>query len=136
MVSKPFSGVVEKSDVEPEPMTIPLVLPTEDPSVNLIPIRYSYYQPWLGGTNCSNFVNGACISNMASGKPWLPYMEYAIACPPEWSFGMKIKAYGSVWECMDRGGAIKFVDGIPWIDFLTEYPRAPYRSIQYVELIN
>jgi len=118
---------------EPTPMEIPLVLPSE--SADLIPIRYSWYQPWLGGTNCATFVNQVCISNMANGEYWLDYMEHAIACPQEWEFGTKIKAFDAIWECKDRGGAIQYVDGIPWIDFLTSNPRVPYRSIVYVEII-
>ena len=70
---------------------------------------------------------------MASGKPWQDYMESAIACPPEWEFGTQVRAFDSIWTCWDRGGAIKYVDNIPWVDFLTSNPKAPYRSIIYVE---
>jgi hypothetical protein len=101
----------------------------------IIQIRYSFYHPWLGGTNCSNFVNGECISNMASGRPWADYMEYAIACPPQWDFGTKLVAFGTIWECLDRGGAIQYIDGIPFVDFLTAQPQLPFGTIFSVEMI-
>jgi len=81
-------------------------------------IRYSHYWPPLGGTNCSNFSNGVCISKMASGEAWAPYVGRAVACPPEWPFGTVVELNGFQWVCKDRGGAIKYVNGIPWVDFL------------------
>jgi hypothetical protein len=70
---------------------------------------------------------------MASGKPWEDYVDYAIACVPEWEFGTKIVVAGETWECMDRGGAIQIVDGIPWVDFLQE--KADYRYGAIVDAI-
>ncbi len=57
---------------------------------------------------------------MASGLRWQEYIDYAIACPPSWVFGTKLIIDEKTWECLDRGGAIQYVNGIPWIDFLTQ----------------
>lgn len=94
-----------------------------------IQIRASHYNPALGGVNCSRFVNGVCTSHMASGLRWQDYMNYAVACPPEWEFHTKLIVAGKTWECLDRGGAIKFVDGIAWVDFLQEKADYPYGQI-------
>jgi len=101
----------------------------------LVTIRYSRYDPALGGVNCSRFVGGVCISNMASGKPWAPWMELACACPPEWDFGTTVVLDGQRWTCLDRGGKINYVDGIPWVDFLTRTPQYSYGQIVEVEVI-
>ena len=97
-------------------------------------IRYSHYWPPLGGPNCSNFVGGKCISNMANGQPWAPYVDIAVACPPEWPFGRKVIFEGNTYTCMDRGGKIKYVEGIPWIDFLTPKAAYPYGSVITVQV--
>ena len=97
-------AVVESPVVEaPAPEPGPVV------TGDLITIRYSRYDPALGGVNCSRFVNGVCVSNMASGKPWAPWMELACACPPEWDFGTTVVLGGQRWTCLDRGGKIKYV---------------------------
>jgi len=125
---------LELTTVESPPIT-PLADDTSSPAFGVAPVvaapvvaapvvgtpvqvRYSHYWPPLGGTNCSKFVNGICISNMASGKPWPLYVGTAVACPPEWGFGTTVELDGHVWTCLDRGSAIKYVDGIPWVDFL------------------
>ena len=97
-------------------------------------IRYSHYWPPLGGPNCSNFVGGKCISNMASGKPWADYVDLAVACPPEWPFGRQVIFEGRTYTCLDRGGMIKYVNGIPWIDFLTPKAAYPYGSVITVQV--
>ena len=123
-------AVVESPVVEaPVPEPGPVV------TGEMVTIRYSRYDPALGGVNCSRFVGGVCISNMASGKPWAPWMERACACPPEWAFGTVVVLDGQRWTCMDRGGKIKFVDGIPWVDFLTRTPQYSYGQIIEVEVI-
>ena len=101
----------------------------------LVTIRYSRYDPALGGVNCARFVGGVCVSNMASGEPWAPWMERACACPPEWAFGTVVVLDGQRWTCMDRGGKIKFVDSVPWVDFLTRTPQYAYGQIIEVEVI-
>ena len=100
-----------------------------------IQARYSWYWPPLGGPNCATYVDGQCISKMASGRPWADFVGEAIACPPEWTFGTSIIFEGRMWYCMDRGGKIKFVDGIPWVDFLTPSPNHTYGEIITVELV-
>lgn len=98
-------------------------------------IRFSYYQPWLGGTNCAKFVGGKCVSSLADGDPWEDYMERAVACPPEWDFGTKLLVDGKIWVCKDRGGGIKYDDGIPWVDFLTADPDHNYRDLIAVTVV-
>ena len=99
-------------------------------------VKVSYYNPALGGTNCSNFVEGVCISNMASGYPWQDYMEYAIACPSELPFGTKIIVENQrEWICMDRGGAIVVEDGVYWIDQLTANPEYIFGSVVQAKMI-
>jgi len=100
-----------------------------------ISIRYSWYNPALGGTNCYTFSDGVCISSMSSGKPWLPYVGYAIACPIEWPFGTTIELDGKIWECLDRGSAIKYVNGIPWVDFLVETPAYEFGTVLAANIV-
>ena len=100
-----------------------------------ITARYSRYDPALGGTNCAWFVNGICVSRMASGKPWAPYMEMACACPREWPFGTTVILDGRRWTCLDRGGKVTYNQGIPWVDFLTRYPTHSYRTLVSAEVI-
>ena len=96
-------------------------------------IKYSYYHPALGGTNCAVFENGTCVSRMASGYAWQPYVGIAAACPPEWAFGTTIELDGKTWICMDRGGKIKFdADGLTYVDFLAI--RGAYRHGTLVEI--
>jgi hypothetical protein len=97
-------------------------------SGTVIQIRASHYDPSLGGVNCSYFVNGECVSHMANGERWQEFIDYAIACPPSWSFGTKLIVNGKTWECKDRGGMIQIEEGIPWVDFLSHgVPFIGYR---------
>jgi hypothetical protein len=98
-------------------------------SGELIQIRASRYWPPLGGVNCGNFVDGHCISHMASGKHWEEYVGVAIACPPQWEFGTELVVHGKTWICYDRGGAIQMEDGIGWVDFLSE--TSPFDGYRY-----
>ncbi len=66
---------------------------------------------------------------MASGLRWQDYVGYAIACPPEWSFGTKLVVDGKTWECLDRGGKIQIVNGIAWVDFLQEQADYSYGTL-------
>lgn len=91
-----------------------------------ITAKVSHYWPPLGGTNCGSFVNGTCVSNMASGRPWSQYVEKAIACPASVPFGTKIYVLGEEWECLDRGGAIRQYGNTYWIDMLTPNARVPF----------
>ena len=83
----------------------------------------------MGGPNCASFVDGQCLSRMASGEPWQDWVEEAIACPPEWEFGTRLVVSGREWVCMDRGGAIQIEDGIAWIDMLTPEALFPHGNI-------
>ena len=99
-------------------------------------VKLSYYKPQLGGTNCSRFVNGVCISNMANGEAWLPYYnKNTIACPSQFSFGSQIVIYGEVYTCRDRGGAIVLSDGSYWVDVLGD-PIAPFGTVADAIIIN
>jgi len=104
-------------------------------TTEMIKIRYSYYWPPLGGPNCSNFVGGKCISRMASGEKWEDYVGSAIACPAEIPFGTQIVFDGIVWTCRDRGGKIKYVNGIPWIDFLSPTAARTYGEVVTAQLV-
>lgn len=92
-------------------------------------IRYSYYWPPLGGTNCFSFYNGYCHSATASGARWEDWVNRGVACPPEWPFGTTVTLNGKVWTCVDRGGAIKYRKGIPWVDFLRRYAEYSYGTV-------
>jgi hypothetical protein len=72
---------------------------------------------------------------MASGKRWQDYIGEAVACPKELTFGTLILLDGQIWECLDRGGMIRYVDGIPWLDFLTETGAHSYGEIVTVQVI-
>lgn len=81
--------------------------------------RYSYYWPPLGGINCEE----PC-EMMAGGDLWNGYVGVAVACPVEWDLGSRVVLPFGEFVCMDRGGMIVFIDGIPWIDHLS--PEAFY----------
>ena len=99
-------------------------------------IRASWYSPALGGTNCGSFVGGICVSNMASGLYWLPWMGKALACPMSWPFYTRvIFPNGAARVCLDHGGAIRYVDGITWIDMLDTGPTYPFGSLVRVKVI-
>lgn len=97
-------------------------------------IRYSWYNPALGGTNCAVFRNGECVSTMSNGERWQDWMGRACACPPQWPFGTEVIVDGQTWICKDRGSAIQYVGGIPWVDFLTADPRHTYGEILTVQV--
>jgi hypothetical protein len=104
-------------------------------------VHISHYTPWTGGANCARFVNGECLSKMSSGESWQDYVDRAAACPPEWDFGTRFSTPdGREWECLDRGGAIRYgytpywmeYDGLAWVDLLTSSPG--YAFGQQVEI--
>lgn len=92
--------------------------------------RISHYWPPLGGTNCSRFVNGRCVSRMASGQRWQDWANgqdgvYALACPKKYAFGtVFVLPGGEVFQCWDRGGAIKG----NWLDLMVKTAPVPYGS--------
>ena len=72
---------------------------------------------------------------MASGLRWQDWVGRAVACPKEWPFGTVVVLDRQHWECLDRGGKIKFVDGIAWVDFLTNSPTYKYGALVDVQVI-
>ena len=90
--------------------------------------RYSFYNPDLGGTNC----DGEC-EIMASGEKVADWWDRGIACPPEMPFFTRIYFLGEIYICVDRGGAIQYLeDGTFWLDFLTKEQKYPFWSVIYV----
>lgn len=107
---------------------------SETPLTNLPDGKYeverakiSHYWPPLGGPNCSNFVDGECVSHMASGLRWQDYVDTAVACPAEYPFGTRFLVFGKLWTCLDRGGAIiRTNDNSVWLDLLTPTTPVPF----------
>jgi hypothetical protein len=107
-----------------------LPAPTQGPTGQNIKVKISWYNPALGGVNCGHFVNGVCVSRMASGLPWQDYIGVAIACPMEVPFHTKIVIDGRSWECLDRGGAIKITpNGEYWVDMLLQQPIYKFGTV-------
>ena len=99
----------------------------------LITIKYSRYWPPAGGTNCSAFVDGVCVSRMASGAAWELWIDRACACPAEWPFGTVVELDDQEWICMDRGGKIRFDEAdLTFVDFLSR--RSAYDYGELVEV--
>jgi len=91
--------------------------------------RYSYYFPPLGGINC----DGDC-DHMANGEAWRGYVGEVVACPPEFPLGTVFRVLGDEYICLDRGGAIQFLDdGTFWLDFLRPNGEYPFWTIILVE---
>jgi len=72
------------------------------------PLRISWYDPVLGGTNCDND-----CSTMASGDKVATWLGgrggvYAAACPRSdgWHHGKRFELDGVIYECRDTGGWI------------------------------
>jgi hypothetical protein len=120
--------------IEPDGEAAPLVVAPASPP-NLVKVRVSRYDPALGGVNCFSFVNGECVSKMANGQRWQDWMGVAVACVPEWPFETKVIVAGRTFICKDRGGKIKYKDGIPWIDMLLEVGLYPHGTIVDAEVI-
>jgi hypothetical protein len=99
-------------------------------------VKVSHYLPNNGGVNCSNFVNGRCVSRMANGESWEEYIgkNNTIACPLQVPFGTVILVNNTKYTCRDRGGAITIENGVYWIDILGE-PIAPYATVMDAILI-
>jgi len=98
-------------------------------------VRISNYWPPDGGTNCAYFVDGECRSRLASLYPWKEWAYKAAACPIEWPFGTIIELDGREWVCLDRGGKIEYVKGIPWIDLLTDHHDYYYGQIVEARIV-
>lgn len=97
--------------------------------------KISHYWPALGGTNCSNFVNGQCVALTASGQRWQDWVGKGLACPSKYPFGTRFKVLGTVYTCVDRGGGIVVTaSGAVWLDLLVETPPIGYGSEIEVEI--
>jgi len=97
-------------------------------------IRYSHYWPPLGGVNTSR-PDAPHLARCANGARWQDHVGVGCACPPEWPFGTVVILDGQRWTCVDRGGMIKFVNGIPWVDFLVPNAAYGYGTVVEVEVI-
>ena len=70
------------------------------------PLRISWYDPSLGGTNCdsdcSTMASGDKVASWLGGRGGV----YAAACPRSdgWHHGKRFELDGSVYECRDTGG--------------------------------
>ncbi len=105
------------------------------PDPVFISARLSHYWPAWGGPNCFRFVNGQCLSPTASGSPWQEWINTGLACPAEYEFGtVFVLPGGEEFTCVDRGGKVQMVGGIPWLDLLVESPPVPYGTIIIVEV--
>lgn len=109
---------------------------TPTPGPVYVKAHISHYYPGWGGPNCSRFVNGECVSNMASGRPWQKYIDKACACPVEYPFGTRFIVQGKTWTCLDRGGAIVRDGNKIWLDLLTKEKIVPHGTVLKVEVIN
>ncbi len=116
------------------PTEVHTPVPVQEPPGETIKIRYSYYWPPLGGTNCAVYAEQWCQSRMASGEKWEHWIGRAVACPKEYPFGTTIIVDNQEWVCLDRGGKIVTSEGVPWIDFLTLVPRHRYGEIIEAEI--
>ncbi len=110
------------------------MIATAEPK-EIVKARISHYYPGWGGPNCSNFVDGRCISRMASGKNWEKYVDKACACPVEYPFGTRFVVLGREWVCLDRGGAIVREGNKIWLDLLTKEKIVPHGDVVKVEVI-
>lgn len=120
---------------EPPPPPTPEPTWTPAPIVQTGVALLSHYTPWTGGTNCSRFVGGRCISRTASGERWEDWLENGLACPREFPFYTRFLVLGKVWTCVDRGGAIRTLpDGSFWLDLLTGSPPVPFGTRVTVEI--
>ncbi len=136
------SVVVADAPVIPTPVrtSTPTLHPTATPHPTPTPIsfdgfvRVSNYWPPDGGTNCAYFVGGICRSRMASLERWQEWQYMAAACPAEWPFGTLIEIDGRTWICLDRGGAVKYRKGIPFVDLMTDEYLFRYGQIIRVKI--
>jgi len=116
-------------------------LPASTPKVETRQVRLSHYWPPYLGTNCGRIGQAGadstyCVARTASGERWEDWIGRGAACPPEFPFGTVIMLPGGErFTCIDRGGKIKTVDGVPWIDLLVFRPPVPYGTLVEVRVI-
>jgi hypothetical protein len=72
------------------------------------PLRISWYDPSLGGTNCDHdcttMASGDKVASWLGGRGGV----YAAACPRSdgWHHGLRFELDGVIYECRDTGGWI------------------------------
>lgn len=94
-----------------------------------IDIKLSWYWPPFGGINC-----GGNCELMANGENWRGYVGRSVACPLEFPFGTIFQVEGAFFMCRDRGGDIKIIDGVAWLDFL--YPGSPFPAYGFGQVLD
>ena len=117
-----------------------VVTPTSEYKTDVLEVRYSYYNPDLGGVNChtANWNGYSCADTTASGIPWRAYVGKAVAVPPSW---LGIVSYGSVLRVLEPDpikGDYVVIDICNWcetnywpdhtwrLDFLDTAQRLPW----------
>lgn len=99
------------------------------------PLRISWYDPSLGGTNCdsdcSTMASGDSVASWVNGKGGI----FAAACPRSngWHHGLRFELDGVTYECRDTGGYINcYQPGI----YDPALKRQASESYCWVDLLN
>lgn len=94
---------------QPAPANTVLARISNAPKVTAdYPLRISWYDPSLGGTNCdsdcSTMASGDNVASWIGGRGGV----YAAACPRSdgWHHGQRFELDGVIYECRDTGGWI------------------------------
>lgn len=91
----------------------------------VVPSKYSYYWPPLGGINCDVIKDKEECLYLASGAYGPDNVGIAWACPADFPFYSTIYIRElDIWgRCLDRGGAIRKDprDGLYWFDQLLDF---------------
>lgn len=115
------------------------------------PLRLSYYNPALGGTNCdsdcSTMASGDKTASWVGGRPSVGSgTVYAAACPREWGWhhGTRFTVAGLNFECRDTGGWIncyspgetdKAIANAHRQGYLLDQPAVAQRNYCWVDLM-
>ncbi len=138
MIAGAFANLIY-SEAGMAPVYFPKVAPITkviDPPT-YIQARLSHYWPPYGGPNCFAWdeVEQVCMSGTSSGQPWEDWVNIGCACPPEYPFGtVFVLPGGEEFTCVDRGGMVVTIDGIPWLDLLVKSAPVPYGTVVTVEV--
>ena len=123
------SGKPELVNKTPTIEPMPEVTPTPNRMIWKGSAKYSYYWPPFGGINCEE----PC-EIMASGLRWEDNLGVAVACPMEFPMYSRVVTPFGEFICLDRGGMIVIIDGVPWIDHLSETPHLNYGFLMQIEV--
>ena len=114
----------------PYPTYTPFMSPTPEYARGVF--LYSYYNPALGGVNCSQWdeETQTCVSTMASGKDWRQWYGKALACPSVYPMYtvFRVTSPESIagdYVCLDRGGSL---EGTNYLDFLDTQQRLEWNA--------